>query len=933
IDQNIRFANHWINRSIHRLGPHLVSISWDPLTHKSTPEESASDPPMPWNLCARSGGQQSTARTIRSNHTYGQQVWPQNPNAVFADNRIRTTKYTIITFLPKNLFEQFHRFANLYFLGIQVLNWIPGLPPLDGHTVFARITAFAKEVQLLPLIFVLGVTAVKDIFEDYRRYMSDKRVNNSVCRVFDPSLVCLRVFNTCVNLFRKSDRFVKTKWEALRVGDIVHLSCDETVPADLLVLSASDDSGLCYVETSNLDGESNLKQRQVIKGYANRGHTFTPNQFTATIVCDPPNHQIYRFNGFITETNGEKIAINKDNLLLRDCILKNTDSIEGIVVYAGHETKAMLNNGGPRYKRSKLERFMNRDVIWCVIILLLMCISGSIGYGLWLSSYDDQRSVVFLNGSETESPVWDAFLIFWTFIVLYQVIIPLSLYVTIELIKLGQIYHIHKDQHLYDETNGKRVFCRALNITEDLGQIEYIFSDKTGTLTENRMVFRRCSIGGIDYSHVRARVGSDTSLCSDDDSNGDFTLNPRLKDELCLMSRRMPSEEETNGSDQKTSYQLSAQNQRIQDFFILLAVCNSAVVSKHPHKCSNSSDKISPLSKKSTESRSPSPTPLKPIYESESPDEVALVIAAFRYSVKLLKRNSESVLLSLPSEGVIEYKVLNILNFDSTRKKMSIILRHQKTNEIILFCKGSDSRFAHMTEEEYNSWNILHKKAEQSIENNEELMLESHNRIECNLVLMGATGIEDSLQERVPEVIANLRSAGIVVWVLTGDKLETAVNIAYSCRLFTNAMDVIYLKIESKEESNRVLENHLKDLKAKGVTKRKSKQKLSKSLSCLLKTALLGARMPERTAVDSNIRNKRGLVVDGKTLSFVIEKESIGLFLELAQFCGSVLCCRATPLQKGSVVRAVKETLNVMTLAIGDGANDVSMIQTADVGI
>ncbi|CAG2115827.1 unnamed protein product, partial [Medioppia subpectinata] len=380
---------------------------------------------------------------------------------------------------------------------------------------------------------------------------------------------------------------------------------------------------------------------------------------------------------------------------------------------------------------------------------------------------------------------------------------------------------------------------------------------------------------------------------------------------------------------------------------------------------------ISPLSKKSTESRSPSPTPLKPIYESESPDEVALVIAAFRYSVKLLKRNSESVLLSLPSEGVIEYKVLNILNFDSTRKKMSIILRHQKTNEIILFCKGSDSAILEslaktsdpemnemikitekqltsysrkglrtlcmskrvLTEEEYNSWNILHKKAEQSIENNEELMLESHNRIECNLVLMGATGIEDSLQERVPEVIANLRSAGIVVWVLTGDKLETAVNIAYSCRLFTNAMDVIYLKIESKEESNRVLENHLKDLKAKGVTKRKSKQKLSKSLSCLLKTALLGARMPERTAVDSNIRNKRGLVVDGKTLSFVIEKESIGLFLELAQFCGSVLCCRATPLQKGSVVRAVKETLNVMTLAIGDGANDVSMIQTADVGI
>ena len=133
------------------------------------------------------------------------------------------------------------------------------------------------------------------------------------------------------------------------------------------------------METANLDGENNLKQRQVIKGYNQKSKTFTPTDFKGTIECDPPNPQIYKFNGTIIEPDGDKIAINKDNLLLRDCILKNTDFIDGIVVYAGHQTKAMLNNGGPRSKRSKLERVMNRDVIWCVILLLLMCMIGSIG--------------------------------------------------------------------------------------------------------------------------------------------------------------------------------------------------------------------------------------------------------------------------------------------------------------------------------------------------------------------------------------------------------------------------------------------------------------------------------------------------------------------------------------------------------------------------
>lgn len=466
-------------------------------------------------------------------------------------------------------------------------------------------------------------------------------------------------------------------------------------------------------------------------------------------------------------------------------------------------------------------------------------------------------------GTHDRSPAWNAFQIFWTFVIIYQVMIPLSLYVTIELIKLGQIYHIHEDKNLHDKNTEKKVFCRALNITEDLGQIEYIFSDKTGTLTENHMVFRRCSIGGIDYNHEKP--GSNISV-TDDEANEEFLLNSYLKEELALISK-IPDKDQSE-------YKLSTQSRRILDFFLLLAVCNSAMATKKPHKDRMSSsgtnlDKISPStsptpsnastdtkasvkklfavlpnpfgspSPKKEPSRSPSPMPSKPIYESESPDEVALVTAAYRYGIKLLKRNADMVMVSMPSEGILQFKVLNILPFDSTRKKMSVILRNPNTNKIVLYCKGSDTAIMDslaktddsemknmiditnkqlgsysrkglrtlcmskriISEEEYNKWNEFHKKAEQSLDKNEELLLQSHNRIEVNLELIGATGIEDSLQERVPEVIGRLRMAGIVVWVLTGDKLETAVNIAYSCRLFTKQMEIIYLKIERKVSS------------------------------------------------------------------------------------------------------------------------------------
>lgn len=618
----------------------------------------------------------------------------------------------------------------------------------------------------------------------------------------------------------------------MRVGDIVHLSCNEVIPADILLLKTSDPAGLCYIETMNLDGESNLKQREVVRGFVQKQDSFSAGKFESTIEVENPTTKVYHFSGKMIHKNDQKqVPLTKENLLLRDCYLKNTDFVEGLVVYAGQDTKAMLNNGGPRHKRTGLERLMNIEVVWCVVILAVLCIIGATGSTLWSSYYVE---VPFLpNTIGSQDPAFlRAIYSFLTFIILLQVMIPLSLYVTIELTKLLQIYHIHNDVDLYDPDTNKRIQCRAMNITEDLGQIQYIFSDKTGTLTENKMMFRRCCIGGVDFNHKQPTQAEEQRY-KKSSSCPPLKVNQTLGEKLNQASKKLSLEAEGISEEQKREVQ------RVHDFFMILASCNTVVVAKHPHHdnmnasgliegssgtgnaaehelsqyarlspiresadqsltssiysttqdhsnlleyhqtepdSSSSTSTIagqrsteevrhpeptivkpaggavvinkpssgmrrpkildfrgtrplSPISSSNettpTESPAqrprflqippipilsrfnktfqvnspsnnvptptPSPSEIKPIYEAESPDELALVNAAYSYQCRLVKRTPQAIKVAMPGEGAVEYEILQTFPFDSVRKRMSIVLRHAVTKEIVMYCKGADS--------------------------------------------------------------------------------------------------------------------------------------------------------------------------------------------------------------------------------------------------
>uniref|UniRef100_A0A8C0H3T9 Phospholipid-transporting ATPase n=1 Tax=Chelonoidis abingdonii TaxID=106734 RepID=A0A8C0H3T9_CHEAB len=428
-------------------------------------------------------------RIVFPNNKSLQKDW-EKVSRFYSENGIQTTKYTLLSFLPRNLFEQFHRytlfhrFANLYFVAIAALNFVP------------VVNAFQPAVSLIPICVIMAITAVKDAWEDFRRYQLDKEINNMVCLIYS----------------RKESDYIEKCWKDVRVGDFVQLQCNEIIPADILLLYSSDQNGICHLETANLDGETNLKQRQVVKGFSNQVELFQN-----TIVCEKPNNDLNKFNGF---PDHKRIGFGSESLLLRGCTIRNTEIAIGIVIYAGHETKAMLNNSGPRYKRSKIERRMNIDIFFCVGLLFIMCLIGALGHGIWNGSFSERPpyEVPDPNGNYLSSAL-AGFYMFLTMIILLQILIPISLYVSIEFVKLGQVFLIHNDIDLYDEDVDLPIQCRALNITEDLGQIQYIFSDKTGTLTENKMVFRRCTIDGNEFSHQEnaKRLETHKELDSDDE--------------------------------------------------------------------------------------------------------------------------------------------------------------------------------------------------------------------------------------------------------------------------------------------------------------------------------------------------------------------------------------------------------------------------------
>lgn len=826
----------------------------------------------------------------------------------YAGNVVITSKYNVLTFIPRNLFEQFLRVANLYFLLLTIIQLIPGISSVPFYST------------MIPLVIVLSITAAKDAFDDIKRHVSDYRINNR-----------------SITILTDSGEPDDSKWRHIKVGNILLLEKDDFIPSDILLLSSSEPHSLCYIETAELDGETNLKVRQPLPDtHELRDYQESLAKFDGYVECEPPNNRLHKFVGTL-KWKKNTYSLDNDKILLRGCRMRNTEWAYGMVIYAGHDTKLVQNSGKTVFKRTHIDELTNKLVIFILGFLAVLLVFSFIGSLVFEEVYGEDFQVYVPYATEgivADSPVRIAFLQILSNLVILNTFVPISLYVSVEVIRLGQSFFINWDRKMYYEPNDVPAVARTTTLNEELGQIEYIFSDKTGTLTQNIMNFSKCSINGKKYGDLpeddtdeSKEVSVAHSLNNDESTEVSKTKSGGIVLEPVDLSWNSYAEPDFKYYDEALVKNCRDEEKDCYHFFRLIALCHTVISSVPEGK---------------------SPQALE--YNAQSPDEAALVSAARNFGYVFLDRTPCSIILKMTNRNEeVEYTLLHILDFNNVRKRMSVIVQ-DKDEKIWLMCKGADSKiferlhpdsnelmqttlehladYAHeglrtlclaqreIPESEYTAWEEKHHEASCSLDNRDEKLDAVYEEIEQNLHLLGATAIEDKLQDGVPETIFNLAKANIKIWVLTGDKQETAINIGYSCKLLTEDMkEVLIIDAEEEEE---VLEQ-LKD----------ANEKIDSAMT------EFNERGDQADTTDGKHQEAPAfaIVLNGHSLQHALLKDNETLLLETASKCKAVICCRVTPLQKKLVVDLVKEHKKAVTLAIGDGANDVGMIKAAHIGV
>lgn len=756
----------------------------------------------------------------------------------YKSNYIKTSRYTILSWLPKSLFWQFRRVANIYFLIISVLTAMPFSPknPYSMAMTFAGVLIFS---------------ILKEAYEDYFRHKQDNLENRVITHKFE----------------KDSGSFVDIMSKKVAVGDLLQVKENEAIPADMVLISSSHSKGLAFVNTMNLDGESNLKEKAAPNSTL---HLDTPEKLGSLklgITCDKPNMSMVNWNCNI-KLPQEQLPLDMKQLLMRGSLLKNTEYVYGVVIYTGHETKVMLNSKKAPSKMSNVLRMMNKVLYTVFGFQILICIAYAGLSMAWLSSTSPEHYYLELESSPGAGDFFVQILTYW---VAYSHLIPISLYVALEVVKLAMAFLISSDLEMYYANEDKRANVRTSDLVEELGQVEFIFSDKTGTLTANEMVFKKCVILNEFYEFEN-------------------------KDSFEKLTQAL---KENNSSE------------KAQEFFLCLCLCNSVFITYEKNG--------------------------KLTYQSTSPDELALIEASKLAGYVFSERSEGKVYLKDIQEETQEFEVLVEVPFTSDRKRMSVVVKHGE--DVFLFTKGADSVMLDLLNEVYNIEEHLHELACEGLRtlvvaskrldpakfdewlaewnriqiknmpNKTELLEEHSAALETQLEYLGITAIEDKLQKGVPETIELLMESNIKLWVLTGDKEETAVEIGKSCKLIGENCEVLVLSSESEEE----LTKKLVEFEDRIGTQNKSVEEL------------------HRKSASQNVC----VVIDGVALGWVLNgsEEIKDKFFKAGLVSNSCICCRVSPAQKMQVVKLAKQKGTWITLSIGDGANDVSMIQEAHIGV
>ena len=699
----------------------------------------------------------------------------------------------------------------------------------------------------MPLVSLLLIGMVKELYEDRKRKAYDRETNNRHVLILG------------------SHQVLSCRWEEVAVGNVVRVNRGDSIPADMILLVSSEPDGKCFLNTEQLDGEGNLKLRFALP-YTQR--TFHANEsglfgFEAQCLVEAPNADLYSFCGkFTVPSIGAVLSVSGENLLLKGTILQNIDHIYGFVVYAGANCKVHKNLRSVPLKTSPSQSLVNGEVYKLLFILGLMVVIHTIAY---YRTRKILRSTLF-TGSKDSLAVWE---VFCKALLLYHPIVPISLSITLELIKVFQSAFIEWDRDMMNVTacasekdanycavQRPKVVCSDL--MDCLGQINLICTDKTGTLTNNTMVFKKCIIHRelhtLQWECDFLRIAASYSV-----------------------------------------------NEPVRQFIRSILLCNSVF----PELQSGSSNSWN--------------------YMSTSSEEQCMIEYLSKCNVKLLHRCPQEVRVKVAEFPVESFSTLYTIEFMSERKKMTVVVQDTTTDSIYVYSKGADcailpcctqndlqaletvqNSVEEFSREGLRSLCFSYKQISQETFDSWMHQLEAANspdkltiyaQIEQEMQPLGAVGMEDGLQEGVPQTIENLSTAGITFWMLTGDKRDIAIDVARLSGIINQSTKIVHL-------------SHTKN----------------HNETCIFLVNSLNASKEPKVC----------LLVEGKQFEEIRTNSSLllGPFIEYALQCKSLILYRATPLHKSELVAAVKKLRpSVNILAIGDGANDVSMLREAHVGI
>ncbi|TFY61338.1 hypothetical protein EVG20_g7094 [Dentipellis fragilis] len=769
---------------------------------------------------------------------------PDKLRTRFPPNIVRNQKYNVITFLPIVFYEQFKYFFNLYFLLVALSQFVPAL----------KIGFLATYIA--PLAFVLLVTMGKEAYDDYKRNLRDREANSQ-------QYLILEYDAHDIEDNVPSSRSVPSS--SLRVGDLIILQKNQRVPADVVLLRTSDHSGTCFIRTDQLDGETDWKLRVAVPVTQKLRSDAELLSLDAEIYADAPIKDIHTFIGTFTVNSPPSHSmddvpmqqvpavepLSAENVLWANTVLAAGTAV-GFITYTGPETRAVMNTSHPKTKVGLLDEEINR-------LAKILC---AVTFALSLA-------LVALNGFRG---LW--YIYVFRFLILFSSIIPISLRVNLDMGKTVYAHQIMTDSEIPD------TIVRTSTLPEELGRIEYLLSDKTGTLTQNgaEMEMKKLHMGTMSF-------GSDSM------------------DEVALqLATAFGSSGEQNHKRQAsmaTGAQLATRGRRdmssrVRDVVLSLALCHNVTPVK------NDDGSIT--------------------YQASSPDEVAIVKWTESVGLTLTFRDRTRMELQTPSGATLAYDILELFPFTSESKRMGIVVRDIQTGEITFLQKGADvvmarivqrndwleEETANMAREGLRTLVMARRRLSEAVfvdfkarHHDASVKLEGRNEamaavvaetLEHELELLGLTGVEDKLQDDVKSTLELLRNAGIKIWMLTGDKIETATVIAISTKLVARNQ---YIHQVAKLRTSDQVRDELDFLQNK--------------LDCCL-------------------------VIDGESLQLCLNLFK-NEFIEITTKLSAVVACRCSPTQKADVARLIRSYTKKRVCCIGDGGNDVSMIQAADVGV